>query len=650
MIKPLSKIFCLVVLSVVTPSARAGDGWAQWGGPDRNFVVAEGRTPEAWGENGPKVLWKRELGPGYSAIVADQHRLFTMTRRGEKELVVALSRESGETLWEYAYASPVSVGTDLDTTYGWGPNGTPLLANGRIYAFGFTGILSCLDASTGKLVWAHDLGRDFDTPIPLFGHSTSPIRYKDLVIVIAGGAHAFRLDTGERAWVNEEFAGSYSSPVLSRRDGREQLIAPVAGEVVAVDPRDGRLVWRHEHSNQHQTFLSSPLLGEDGLLFASAYFLGSVGLRISADGRSVTELWENPKLQLAQTNAVRVGDIVYGFHNSILCALDVTTGEIIWRHRGYERANLIRAGERFLFFDRYGKLSLVSLDRKGPVTLAQTQVLEGRSWTVPTLINELLYARNLESIVALDLGRTTQVRTAKLPALIATKVEVTAPPEFIAAKKRLTAAYLASDTEGLASLRREFASWRKDEQLGHLAEYYMGFAAYQQALVSGRVEGAELLRESEARLRAAIERRRDFADAHALLARVYPAYWRFDRGRAVVAGPLGDEHMEAAWRLEPENPRVIAIRGLDYFYSPPEYGGDQNLGVVFLKRALEKFGDQARQDKANPDPDWGHASTWLWLGEVLERRVAGDRERVTQAFEAALELAPDFAAARQKLE
>ena len=209
--------------SQISLDISAQSEWAQWGGPNRDFVVARPTALPSWSGLGPALLWSREFGPGYSAIVSDGERLYTMTRRGADEVVVAMSADTGATIWEHAYLAPAEASHELDTTWGSGPNGTPLVSEGRLYTLGFTGVLRCLDTATGELVWGHNLSEDLDVAIPFFGYSASPIRYQDTLIVIGGGALAFRLEDGSLLWKNREFEGSYASPVLFQDRERIRL-------------------------------------------------------------------------------------------------------------------------------------------------------------------------------------------------------------------------------------------------------------------------------------------------------------------------------------------------------------------------------------------------------------------------------------------
>ena len=636
----------IAALSAASAALPAAATWSQWGGPARNFTVDEPAAAGAWSSGSPKLLWQRRLGPGYSAIVGDGERLYTMTRRAAEEVIVALAPESGETVWEHAYPAPIEGGESLDTTWGSGPNGTPLLVAGRLYALGFTGVVSCLDTASGELVWRRDLDSELGLPPPYFGYSASPLRYGETVIVTAGegGALALRLDDGATVWQSDGFTGSYASPTIWRVGPRDQLVVPAAGELVGLDPRDGTLRWRHEHANNPRTILSGAVLGDDRLLFASVYFLGAIGLQLAEDGGSVTELWDNPRLQLSHVNSIRVGDLVYGFHRQVLTALEVTSGEVVWRSRDVERGNLLWVGDRFLILDRYGTLHLASLGPEGATVHARAQILEGRSWTAPTLIGSRLYARNLESIVAVDLAQPGE--PAATGSSGPARRAPTLPAEFLAAAEGLIGAFRAGDSEALASAAARIGRWAEDAETGSLARYYQGLAAWQRGLQAGRL-GLGLLREAEGHLNEAIRRQPDLVDAHLVLSRLIPMYYRLDPGRAAVVGPMADEHLAEALRYAPRDPRVMAIQGLDMVYSPPEYGGDPAAGLALVRRALDRF---ASEPAADPYPNWGAASVWAWYGSALLRAVPEDNEAAQAAFRAALELAPDLAAARRQLE
>jgi outer membrane protein assembly factor BamB len=638
-----------MVLLAPGPLTRAQ--WPQWGGPGRDFIAPPAAAALAWPAPAPALAWRIDLGPGYSGIAVDGGRVITMLRRGDDEVIRAFADKDGRLLWEHAYRAPAPSSEQLDTSWGSGPNGTPLMVSGRVVTLGFTGVLTCLDAATGKPAWSHDLRAALGFELPYFGLATSPVLHEESVIVLAGGAAAFDLASGQQRWRNAEFRESYASPILVRRGDRTILVAAGEGEVVGLDAGSGALLWRQPHANQFRTILSTPVAGEDGVLFVSAHAKGSIGLALSADGSTVEKRWETPQVQLSHGNAIRVGPLVYTFHNSILVAIDVTRGEIVFRQRGLKSGNLLGVGGRLLLLDEGGGLALLAPSPTGVEVLGQAQVFEGRSWTAPALAGSRLYVRDLDVLQAIDLDRSGDL-TALLPSRKAPP-RPAPPPElaaaFMKARKDLTGAYHRGDREGLAQAEARFSGWGSEPSVAPLAWYYAGFAAWQQALVAPRGEAVKHVDAAIAHLDKALEIDRGLADAHVILVRLYPMYWQFDRGRAGIIAMKGDEHLDAALRLDPENPRVMAVEGMDLALSPVEYGGDPERGLARLESAVARF-EKAPAEGSGLQPDWGHALALVWYAQVLQRLSPPRVEDARQAAERALAIAPELASARTLLE
>ena len=105
-------------------STQAQAQWTQYGGPGQAFTVSGKGLAETWPPGGPPLLWRRDLGEGYSSILADAGRLYTMYRAGRREHVVCLDAKTGKTLWDHAYNSGPQEGHYAK--FGSGPESTPL--------------------------------------------------------------------------------------------------------------------------------------------------------------------------------------------------------------------------------------------------------------------------------------------------------------------------------------------------------------------------------------------------------------------------------------------------------------------------------------------------------------------------------------------
>ena len=399
----------VVLATVITFDAHAQ--WTQFGGPGQNFKVEGKGLSEKWPAEGPRKIWTRKLGEGYSAILAEGDRLYTMYRAGAKEVVTSLGANTGETLWEFGYVSLPPEGHDAE--WGKGPNATPLLTDGSIYTIGVAGIMHCLDAATGKLLWSHNLLGEFGGNVLVLGYSSSPIAYKDTVIVLVGGKDqsivAFDKNDGHVVWKNLSFENSYSTPRIMKICGEDQLVTFMGTEVIGVDPHTGVLKWQYPIRNEYKQNITMPSLLDDDLLFISTWKAGSRGLKlVKGEPFRVEELWSTRKVHSFYESSVLIGDYVYGSSGPpeahLMSAINVRTGKIAWRQRGFASANVVAVGDRLIILDENGHLALATPGPEGLTVHSKIQLLKRPSRTVPTVVGNVVYVRDAESIMALDLG------------------------------------------------------------------------------------------------------------------------------------------------------------------------------------------------------------------------------------------------------
>ncbi len=407
----------LLLAALLSPAAGPAENsrnWTQFGGPHRNFIV-DAPAPAPWTAKGPRELWNRPLGEGYSAISVYDGTLYTMYRKGAaagpgQEVFIAMDAQTGKTIWEYAYEASTK---GFNFGAGPGPHGTPTVTADRVFAAGTTGILSALDRKTGKLLWQHDLIKEYGGTQRDNGYACSPLAYGDTIVMMVGGKEnsvmAFKQSDGTVAWHTPGFQNSTSSPVLVKFGDEEQLLAFLFEGIAAFEPRTGKLLWSFPHSNEHGLNVTLPLLGDDGRLFLScAYSGGSRLLKLTKTGdkTQAEELWYTRRLRIQFANAMVIGDRVYGSSGDttgIFTAVDMNTGKVAWQDRGVGVAQMLRVGERLIILNEDGNLLLATPGDTGLKIEAKAQVLDGQSWTPPTLIGSILYARDRKNIHAFDL-------------------------------------------------------------------------------------------------------------------------------------------------------------------------------------------------------------------------------------------------------
>jgi outer membrane protein assembly factor BamB len=406
----------------------SSQSWPQWGGPGRDFKAAPAvRLAASWPAGGPRELWSRPLGEGYSGIATDGTALFTLYRPVKgifttivervwsgttaPEVVIALDAATGQTLWEHSYDAPIL--PRMNVEYGTGPHATPLVAGDAVFTVGSTGRMHALDRKTGRVLWSHDLYGELKGSVQGRGYACSPLAHGSTVIVTVGGAGqaliAFDRATGRIAWKNGDVDVSPSSPMLITVDGQEQLVLFHASGVAGFDPATGAQRWNHPHSTDYGLNISLPSWAEGVLVISSAYSGGSRGLHLAqAGGRTmVRELWASNRLRVHFGSLIRVGGRVIAssgdFGPAFLTAVDARTGAVAWQERGFARANLVAIGERLLILDEDGTLALATPRPDGLTVHARADVLSAKAWTAPSVAGSRVYLRDRATIKALEL-------------------------------------------------------------------------------------------------------------------------------------------------------------------------------------------------------------------------------------------------------
>lgn len=403
----------LSLLIAFTALAAGGVGWTQWGGPTRNFVAPDAPIAETWPAAGPKVLWRRPLGEGFSAIVSDGATLYTLYRDGDDDVVAAIGAADGRTSWESRYAAPFD--ETCSERLGKSPRAAPLIAGDQLITVSAGAQMNSFDRRTGRKRWTVELvplGAEAQKPC---GYATSPVVFDRTVITLAGGRGrgvvSLDLATGRERWASQDFMNGYSSPLIVDVDGQPELIVFTAGEVSGLDPRTGALEWTVPHPADFGVNVAMPIYGDDQRLFvSSAYNGGSRVLKLSrhAGGVTAEQLWANKRVRIHFGNAVRIGERIYAssgdFGSAPFAAVDVNTGDMLWRDRSVARASLIAVGTRLIILDEEGTLTLGTPTDEALTVHGQMQLFTSRAWTVPTLVGTKLYARDGKEIVAVELG------------------------------------------------------------------------------------------------------------------------------------------------------------------------------------------------------------------------------------------------------
>ncbi len=213
----------LLFFLVVSSKTNAAD-WAQWRGPDRTGLSQETGLAKQWPEKGPEVIWKVDhIGQGYSSLAVRGDRLFTQGNIDGQGVVLCLSAKDGAIIWK---THPPTEKGEYQHGKGNGARGTPTLDGDLLFAIGGGGDLTCMNANSGSVVWSKHLIKDFGGSLPGWGFSESPLVDGDKLIVTPGGAE---------------------------------------GCVVALDKRNGNVIWRSKEAQDKAHYCSAIAIESHGV-------------------------------------------------------------------------------------------------------------------------------------------------------------------------------------------------------------------------------------------------------------------------------------------------------------------------------------------------------------------------------------------------
>ncbi len=394
-------------LTYVDTRGQVVAGWPQWRGPARDGVaVAE--APASW----PAALtkkWKVSVGSGYSTPIVADGRVFVHARNGDAETVTAFDAATGKQIWIDSTPAPYTV-NPAAASHGAGPKSTPAYASGRLYTLGISGILTCYDGASGKLVWRKQPSAEQ----PDFGTATSPVVVDGLVVVFVGGKErgslaALDAVSGAPKWQWTGGAPAYASPVVATLAGVKQLITQSRTHVVGVG-MGGALLWQVPLTTPYDQNSVTPIVIGDLVVFAGLS-QPTTAVRIVKSGASYTpqEVWKNPDVSMYMSTAVVAGDQLIGLghkNRGQYFAIDWKTGRTAWTTRGRETENaaLIRISGYTLIQNVEGELIVVRDNPAAIDIVKRYDVADSTTWAHPALVGNQLFVRDANSLTLWTIG------------------------------------------------------------------------------------------------------------------------------------------------------------------------------------------------------------------------------------------------------
>jgi len=389
--------------------------WPQWHGPNRDGVSAETGLLQEWPTNGPAIVWTNaSVGNGYGSVaVADGTVYIAGAIDGEGRLT-ALTTD-GKAKWTHVY------GAEHAGMYP-GARCTPTAHDGLVYVVSGPGVVSCVKAGAGDPVWKRDMVADFNgRPSIKWGFGESVLIDGDRVICTPAGSNvtcvALNRKTGETIWRSPGLDQRHAmcSPVLLEHGKQRFIVTQVVRHIVGLSAKNGELLWTFEmlQNNHHDDAVKTftPICA-DGHVFVSCggTKLGSVKLRLSDDGRSVTAAWSQPRFRTGIGGAVLCQGRLYGVagREGWAC-VDWQTGGVLHVSDGVlgkkRRGACIVADGMLYCRGLNGRFDLVRIlpDRLVPAgSFTVPAPPKDKHWAHPAIANGVLFVRHKGTLLALD--------------------------------------------------------------------------------------------------------------------------------------------------------------------------------------------------------------------------------------------------------
>jgi outer membrane protein assembly factor BamB len=384
---------------------RATADWPQWRGPNRDGSAPSFRAPKVWPEQLTQK-WKVEQGPGYSTPVLIGNRVYAFSRKGENETLEALDADSGKVIWAKSYPAPYTL-VKAAAGHGMGPKSTPVFADGRIFTFGISGILTAFDANSGAQLWqkpAPEVG-------PTFSTSTSPIVDRGLLIVHVGGNNkgaltAFEPATGAVKWHWDGDGPGYGSPIVADLGGTRQVVTFTQDNLVGVSEETGELLWRRPFKSPSVTNSQTPLVyNGDTLIITDAENGVAAYKAVKQQGQwTLQELWKNEENWLRLSGGIIVRDALFGLspqNRGQFFFMDLKTGRrlSVSEPRMADNAAILKSGDLLIVLKANGELVFVDGAKTDAFTPIKTyKVSDTPTWGQPAVSGNRIFVKNESSL------------------------------------------------------------------------------------------------------------------------------------------------------------------------------------------------------------------------------------------------------------
>lgn len=417
-----SKAILPVGLMISALTINAAD-WRQYRG-----AAVDGKTSEklTTGSRAPEARWKIAAANGFSSFAISGGRAFTLATREiegvQRDVLLAVDADSGKELWAVTmspakYDGSGNAGTGQNSG-GDGPRSTPAVDGNRVYILNADLVLLCFDAASGKEIWKHDILKQNAGNNISWKNAASPVIEGDLIFVAGGGEGQALLGInkvdGHVVWKGENDRMTHATPVPASIHGVRQVVFYTQKGLVAVQPNDGKVLWRHPMRYNVST-AASPIIKDDIVYCSAGYGVGALAVQITKQGSTFAakELWRSTGNKLANhwSTPVEKDGYLYGmfqfkeYGEGPLKCVELKTGKEMWSKPGFGPGNVILVGGQLVALSDAGQVAIIDPSPEAYKETVRFQAVTGKCWSTPAFANGTLFIRSTREGAAFDLSQ-----------------------------------------------------------------------------------------------------------------------------------------------------------------------------------------------------------------------------------------------------
>jgi outer membrane protein assembly factor BamB len=408
----------IILVTLLSGFIKAQD-ISEWREDNRTGVSAETGLLKSWPATGPTLLWSNlDLPDGYSSPSFGTNTIYITGNTGSDDILFALDM-NGRILWQTVMGRAWT-GSNPQS------RATPSVEGNRVYTCSGFGDISCIDGTTGKIIWSYKASELNQGTYGRWGIAESILIDDNKIYFSPGGPETMTIAldkaNGNIIWKSAGLNDKpgYVSPILINFAGRKMIINVSLGHVFGVDASNGEILWKVSHElssnpdlRRYELIKCTTPLYNDGMVYVTGgYDTGGMMVKIDSDGKNANVAWTDSILDDHHGGVVLVNGYIYGSNwlnngNGNWCCIDWKTGKKIWEEHWNCKGSIIAAeGMLYIYDEKMGYVGLLNADPEKFNLISSFQVTQGNSgpfWAHPVIHNGVLYIRHTNALMAYNI-------------------------------------------------------------------------------------------------------------------------------------------------------------------------------------------------------------------------------------------------------